>query len=175
MNEKISALMDGELDRSEAVSVIRTIGNDAERRECWDSYHLLRDALTGESTEALARRKQSRDCIFAALATEPTVLAPAALRAQPIEKRTRLALAMAASVVTVSAIAVVSMRQQTVAPATGTLATRTAPMNAAGQAALVPAATPANEVRVNDYLAIHRQYVNRGDFQTAAMRREAAR
>ncbi len=168
MNEKISALMDGELDREEAKQVIRGLGADTDRRQSWDEYHLIGDVLRGESTGEIGRRQRCAAAIFARLAEEPTVLAPAAIRSSQSEKRTRIALAMAASVVTVSAIAVVAFKQQNGTVADVQLVQQVAPRQVG------PAVTP-SDVRVNDYLAIHRQYANPEAFQAASARREAAR
>jgi len=70
--DRISALMDGELDGREAQGIIVRLKDDSELRVRWDDFHLVRDALRGEPllsstfNEALSQR----------LAAEPTVLAP---------------------------------------------------------------------------------------------------
>jgi sigma-E factor negative regulatory protein RseA len=189
MNEKISTLMDGELDRDAAMMAIKHLGQDNGRRETWDQYHLIGEVLRGESSGEIARRKKSADAIFARLADEPTVLVPAAMKVVPVQKKTRMALAMAASIVTVSAIAVVALKQQSgvVAPVQtvqqmelqpimqvsgqSTANTRGFVQNSAADTRLANqtgAATPA-EVRVNDYLAIHRQFSNHQDFRAASV------
>ena len=74
--DRISALMDGELDDREAQSIIVRLKDDSELRIRWDDFHLVRDALRGEPllsssfNEKLSQR----------LAAEPTVLAPRRLR-----------------------------------------------------------------------------------------------
>jgi sigma-E factor negative regulatory protein RseA len=182
MNEKISTLMDGELDRDAAMMAIKHLGQDHGRRETWDQYHLIGDVLRGESSGEIARRKKSADTIFARLADEPTVLVPAAMKVVPVQKKTRVALAMAASIVTVSAIAVMALKQQSgvVAPVQTVQQTAVQPIiqvsglsvpSAQSKAALitqVSTATPA-EIRVNDYLAIHRQFANHQDFRSASV------
>jgi sigma-E factor negative regulatory protein RseA len=168
MNEKISALMDGELDRDEAMQVIRGLGSDTERRDSWDHYHLIGETLRGSSSGEVTRRRQCAAAIFAKLAQEPTVLAPSAIKVAPVEKRTRMALAMAASVVTVSAIAVVAFKQQNGTVASVQLVQQVAPR----PVGITPNSA---EVRVNDYLAIHRQFANAEAFQAASARREAGR
>ena len=165
MNEKISTLMDGELAREEALQVIRHLGNEADRRATWDEYHLIGDVLRGESAGAVARRKDTAAAIFARLADEPTILVPAAIKVQPVQTKTRFALAMAASVVTVSAIAVVALKQQGGVVAPVQTVQQVAPQP------LMQAATQA-DVRVNDYLSIHRQFANTGGFQAASVRTE---
>ena len=41
MKDRISALMDGELDEREAAETIDTLVNDAQARDAWRAYHLL--------------------------------------------------------------------------------------------------------------------------------------
>jgi len=177
MNEKLSALMDGELAREEAQQVIKNLGADSAHRESWDAYHLIGACLRGDElgrAEA-STRNACTDAIFARLASEPTVLAPTAIRKPSfVENRTRLALAMAASMVTVSAVTVVAMRQQQ----GGTVA----PLSLVQQVAPQPLADPAMqraqaELRVNDYLVVHRQFANPSAFQAATLNqtREASK
>ena len=171
MNEKLSALMDGELSRDEAKTVLKSLGNDESRRDNWDDWHLIGACMRGEVQHSETQRASSRsactEAIFARLATEPTVLAPAAIRKPGlVEGRTRMALAMAASVVTVSAVGVVALKQQQ--------GSTVAPVQLVRQVAPQPVADPAlqraqAEGRVNDYLVIHRQFANPNAFQSAAM------
>ena len=171
MNEKLSALMDGELPRDEAQGVIKTLGGDSAQRESWDAYHLIGACLRGDATGDTAgpslTRNRCTDGIFARLATEPTILAPAAIRTPSrVEGRTRMALAMAASLVTVSAVGVVAFKQQqgaTVSPVT--LVQQVAPQPV-GDTALQRAQA---DLRVNDYLVVHRQFANPSAFQAATL------
>ena len=171
MNEKLSALMDGELARDEAQDVIKTLGADSAQRESWDTYHLigtcLRGDVIGKAAGEASARNACTDAIFARLASEPTVLAPAAIRKPSlVESRTRMALAMAASVVTVSAVGVVALKQQqgaTIAPVT--FVQQVAPQPIAD---LTPQRAQAG-LRVNDYLVVHRQFANPSAFQTATL------
>ena len=169
MNEKISALMDGELDHSQAQVAIKSLGSDDISRKEWDLYHVIGETMRGETVGSALRRQARADAIFVALASEPTVLAPSLIK-QPVERRTRFALAMAASVVTISAIGVVAMRQQYGAGAEAqkleqVASQPVAPNRLAGNGA-------AGQERVNDYLVVHRQFSNPGAFQPAALSRE---
>jgi len=171
MNEKLSSLMDGELACDEAQVVIRTLGADSAQRESWGAYHLigacLRGDATGNAVGGISARNPCTDAIFARLASEPTVLAPAAIR-KPLmaERRTRMALAMAASVITVSAVAVVAFKQQQGASfAPVTLVQQVAPQPVA-DATLQRAQA---DLRVNDYLVVHRQFANPNAFQAATL------
>ena len=171
MNEKLSALMDGELARDEAQRVIKTLGADLAQRESWDAYHLISACLRGDAAGMgnadAAVRNARTNAIFTRLAAEPTILAPAAIRKPSlVESRTRMVLAMAASIVTVSAVGVVAFKQQqgaTVSPVT--LVQQMAPQPVA-DAQLQRAQA---DLRVNDYLVIHRQFSNPGAFQAATL------
>lgn len=48
MNEKISALLDAELERHEWDNVLASLGKDKELRETWDRYHLVGAAIRSE-------------------------------------------------------------------------------------------------------------------------------
>jgi len=55
MKDRISALMDGELDEREAAATIAALGNDSQARDAWRTYHLIGDALR-ESGAVVASR-----------------------------------------------------------------------------------------------------------------------
>lgn len=122
--DKISALMDGELTREEAVGVVADIRARGAAREAWATYHLIGDALRGEPCgdcgvlPAVARR----------LAGEPTVLAP---RRMPQGFGSRWALPSLAAAAAVAAVTwIVAETQQ--GPAMQ-------PVAAPGQQTIVPA------------------------------------
>ena len=164
MNERLSALMDGELDHDQARTVIKSLGSDDVSRDHWNLYHVIGEALRGDDLGRARPHDDSTKAIFAALACEPTVLAPLMIK-RPIERRTRIALAMAASVVTISAVGLVAMKQQNGQVAPVQLVQQVAPQPVA-VSKVPPTAT---EVRVNDYLVVHRQFSNPGAFQPAAL------
>ena len=166
MNEKLSALMDGELDQGEARTVIKSLGSDDASREHWDLYHVIGETLRGDEFGHAQLHKDNTGAIFAALAAEPTVLAPLMIK-HPVENRTRIALAMAASVITISAVGVVAFKQQSGQVAPVQLVQQVAP-----QPVTTKAAPNGSEVRVNDYLVVHRQFSNPGAFQPATLSRE---
>ena len=79
MKERISALMDGELEDREAAGAIASVVADAEARDTWREYHLISDAMrdTRLLSPGFAERVAQR------LEGEPTVLAPRRLAAEP--------------------------------------------------------------------------------------------
>lgn len=89
--ERISALMDGELDGEEAVLELKRCGGDVTLIEGWATYHLIGDVLRAEAPLRAGFEARLRE----ALAAEPTVLAP---RASTVRRKARLfALSAAAS------------------------------------------------------------------------------
>lgn len=69
MKEKLSAMIDGELE-GEIQAHLGRLRTDPELRAAWDIYHLIGDSLRGHVSPAIAPRVISR------LRDEPTVLAP---------------------------------------------------------------------------------------------------
>jgi len=49
MKEKLSALMDGELDGQLADRTIKAITEEEELKQVWDAYHLIGDAMRDNS------------------------------------------------------------------------------------------------------------------------------
>jgi len=71
--DKISALMDGEIEPAEG-NVNTAAGERRRARQCWQTYHLIRDGIarrTGSEPEFSAR-------LHARLEQEPTFLRRAA-------------------------------------------------------------------------------------------------
>jgi sigma-E factor negative regulatory protein RseA len=73
--ELISCLIDGELDRGEAEALLRGVCDDADLRARWEQMHLVGDALRSSEVAACHAGSFCRR-VAAALASEPTVLAP---------------------------------------------------------------------------------------------------
>lgn len=170
MNEQLSALMDGELDRTQAAKVITQLGANEDQRDCWETYHLMADVMRADTLDEQAvcgKRRQRANAIFAALADEPTVFAPSAVRPKSkvigaigmvtgrgLSRGPRLAMAVAASIVTVSAVGIVAMKTQQSGVPEGSmkLIAQQTP------ASVITVAAPT--VNVNDYLVLHRQFAN---------------
>jgi sigma-E factor negative regulatory protein RseA len=95
MKDKISELMDSELDERACAAAIDALRRDGEAVEAWRTYHLISDAMrdTRILSEGFAARFAAR------LAAEPTVLAPMRRQAFP-----RLAWAAAASAAAVGLV-----------------------------------------------------------------------
>lgn len=72
MSDRMSALMDGELEDESAEALFATLRNDDELRHTWAAYHVIGDAL--RETPVLSKGFSAR--LAERLAEEPTVLAP---------------------------------------------------------------------------------------------------
>jgi sigma-E factor negative regulatory protein RseA len=156
MKQRLSELMDGELDDKSAAALIQALGSDEQAVRVWRTYQLIGDAmresrpLSADFSARLSRR----------LAAEPTVLAPRALRA---ESRRWYALSAAASVAAVALV--------------GWLAFSPGPGPGQPPAATVAQARPTAEPKpamvplpraTNDYLLAHQAFSPRVSLQGMA-------
>ncbi len=84
--ERLSALLDGELDAEAIAPLSAAWGRDAGLREQWQTYGLIGDVLrTGAPTGSSSRDQQLFEAIRARLADEPVVLAPQPRPSAPLE------------------------------------------------------------------------------------------
>jgi sigma-E factor negative regulatory protein RseA len=168
--QRISTLMDGELEGEEARREIARLAADTTCRETWETYHLIGDAMRNGTAGASAGTSfgaadaRSFCARFSErIALEPTVLAPRA----PVTRKYQLgALAAAASV---AAVAVVAWVAGTVQPDAGVVAVVPAPKTTVAQVApparpsALPAALQAPDAKrgyaaadhVHEYLLAH--------------------
>ena len=145
MKDRLSALMDGELDDRSAAEVIEALGRDHEAVRTWRTYQLISDALRESrllSVDFTARFSEQLD-------KEPTVLAPRVLQR---ESRKWVALSAAASVAAVALVGWVAF-----APAPGPVPVVQVQTEAAKPPAMVPLPSSAN-----DYLLAHQAFSPRG-------------
>ncbi len=157
MKTRISALMDGELDERSAREAIVTAARESEAAEAWRTYHLIGDAMRG--TRQLSDEFSAR--VAERLATEPTVIAPQRVNAQPAP-RSWFAMSAAASVAAVAMVGWVAFAPQRVdnGPAPAPLA-QTRPAPGAIAATPIP-------VAANDYLLAHQAFSPRVSLQGMA-------
>ncbi|HET7365707.1 MAG TPA: sigma-E factor negative regulatory protein [Burkholderiales bacterium] len=152
MTEKISALMDGELEGRAADEALELLRGDREAADTWRLYHLMSDAMRGQRqllSPGFAERCAAR------LATEPAVLAPGALPGRTLLQR--YALAAAASL---AAIVLVGWLA---------LAPRPQPQSQPPVAqARPPAITVSLPDAANDYLLAHQGFSPRMSLQGMA-------
>lgn len=147
--EKISALMDGELDGLEAKGQLTRLKEDKELVRHWHTYHLVGDALRGERPLSAGFNER----LAARMAAEPTVLAP---RRSMKTRAAAYALSAAASISAVAVVGWVAVNNQPLTPA-AQIAQPSVP--------LPPAVTPPpqlasvpSEGKMNEYLIAHQEY-----------------
>jgi sigma-E factor negative regulatory protein RseA len=157
--ERISSLMDGELDAHQAGQELNRLKNDPEARKTWDAFHLIGDAMRGDCVVSrdFSARLQAR------LDTEPTVLAPRRSTARPFATYAWPAAASFSAVALVGWMAFYSplapqlVATQVAAPATpaqlAVPATPVAVVAPPEQIANVP-----SEGRMNEYLMAHQEF-----------------
>jgi sigma-E factor negative regulatory protein RseA len=152
--ERISALMDGELTDEEFAGRIQQLKSE-EGAEDWRTYHLIGDVLRGDSMFSSMPPSMSSsrfaEKLGAALAAEPTVLAPAAVR-KPTRSLQRYAMAAAASVAGIAVVgwfALVNQESGQVNVADGGAPTAASRQSAAGSSTSgqsVPSLVPSPSV-----------------------------
>ena len=157
MKEKISALVDGELERNASAETLDGLKTAGEARDTWRSYHLIGDAM--RDTRMLSPGFSAR--VAAKLAAEPTVMAPG--RA-PRPQRLQLQLLSAAA--SLAAVALVGWFALGLQDETAQVA-KVAPSAAQVQAQTV-AAQVAPPDKASDYLYAHQGYSPRNTLQSVA-------
>ena len=152
MKNRISELMDGELDERSAADTIKACGQGGDALETWRTYHLISDAM--RDSRVLSAGFSAR--FLERLQAEPTVLAPQRVRP---ESRTWFALSAAASFAAVALVGWLAFAPQ---PAVAPMAQAQKPPAEAPQAqAMAPSAA-------NDYLLAHQGFSPRVSFQGMA-------
>jgi sigma-E factor negative regulatory protein RseA len=149
MKDRLSALMDGELDDRSAAEAIEALGRDQEAVRTWRTYQLISDALRESrllSADFTARFSEQLD-------KEPTVLSPRPhFPSLQRESRKWVALSAAASVAAVALVGWVAF-----APPPGPVPVAQVQTEAAKPPVMVPLPSSAN-----DYLLAHQAFSPRG-------------
>lgn len=156
MKDRISELMDGELDERAAAQVLDGLAREPEALEAWRTYHVISDAL-GRS-RVLSEGFSAR--VAVALAQEPTVLAPARRRI-PEPRRW---VALAAGVAAVSLVGWLGFAPQQIAVAPIAKAPNSNPVQTAPDK---PAVIPLPN-GTDDYLLAHQAFSPRTSLQGMA-------
>jgi sigma-E factor negative regulatory protein RseA len=149
--ERISELMDGELEAREAQRQLARLKQDQELALCWSTFHLIGDALRGE--RPLSREISNR--VAMQLAKEPTILAP---RSYAPKRVATYAVSVAASLSAVALVAWIAFFNNPLAPQSSEIATaQPAPAPALAVASEHLASVP-SEGEANDLLRAHTEY-----------------
>lgn len=142
--EKISVLMDGEANGQEAHQALLRLGDSADAREAWETYHLIGDVMRGEAVSVLNVSQR----VTASLVAEPTVLAPR--RASPARSPMTYALSAAASVSAVAVVGWMAFSTSNIANPPAELASAPAAVQQEAQLVSAP-----NDGQMNEYLLAH--------------------
>ena len=155
MKDRISQLMDGELDDRSAAETIKACGQGGEALDAWRTYHLISDAM--RDSRVLSAGFSAR--VIQRLEAEPTVLAPQRARA---ESRTWFALSAAASFAAVALVGWLAFAPQSgVAPQVAQAPKPAAEAQQTPPTAMAPSAA-------NEYLLAHQGFSPRVSFQGMA-------
>ncbi|MDP1718501.1 MAG: sigma-E factor negative regulatory protein [Burkholderiales bacterium] len=143
--EKLSALIDGELDDQEMERQLALLKQNNDAQDSWEMFNLIGDTLRGDSriSPDFSRRIAER------LALEPTMLAP---QRRAAKNGVRYAMSIAASLAAVSVVAWVAFSNN--------------PLTAPGSPASVHLAGPASaqlasinsQGQMNEYLLAHQGF-----------------
>jgi sigma-E factor negative regulatory protein RseA len=158
MKDRISALMDGEVDDKSALQMIDALARDPDGVHTWRTYHMIGDAM--RQARPLTAGFSAR--IAERLAAEPTLLAPG--RLQAARPRAWFALSAAASLAAVALVGWMALGPQANPPSQPPLAQApVAPLAEAKPPARIPPPSA-----TNDYLLAHQGYSPRGWLQGMA-------
>lgn len=173
--ERLSALIDGELDGSSVAQACAHWRDDAASRESWHAFHLIGDVLRSEDLAGDAARDAAfLQSLRVRLASEPVVLAPEPILASSAADASVVRVAnggrkawVAASVAAVGFVAVAGVvvlgggaSPQAPALAQGGAASGAAAATVVASEAQVPVANGKliRDVRLDRYLAAHKQF-----------------
>jgi sigma-E factor negative regulatory protein RseA len=152
--ERISELMDGELEVREAQRQLARIKQDQELAHCWNTFHLIGDALRGE--RPLSREISGR--VATQLANEPTVLAP---RSFTPKRAATYAVSVAASLSAIALVVWIAFNNP-LAP------TEIAKAPPALPPAPVELVNLPSEGQMNEYLMAHQEFSPSSEIQGLA-------
>jgi sigma-E factor negative regulatory protein RseA len=116
LDEKISALVDGELDDFGQQAAISALSRDESQRQRWERYHVISDTLQRNMAPAMDPQFSTR--VMQALESEPAILVPKPKKSQETPSgqsswtRRVAGLAVAASVAMIGVFGVQTMNQQ---------------------------------------------------------------
>lgn len=158
MKEKLSALLDGDLEEHSIRTTLEGLRRDEQLRKEWDAYCLIGDVLRGECNG----RPDFVSRVMSSLEDEPVVLAPGAIAGGTRRSVWQAMLPIAASVMGVAAVGwVASALYSSDKGATPVFAAQQRAATAAVASAAVPVSASAKVVATPVSLTEdpHREYV----------------
>lgn len=169
MNDKLSALIDGDLDEQSTRLVVDRLNRDDALKSDWNLYCLIGDAIRGEHPGAsdLVSR------VMSGLEVEPTVLAPRAAANDAARRSVWHSLMpIAASVMGVAAVGLVAATMYSgdaaVAPVAQVVSVQRSAAPAGVQSVSVPVAANRSGGQSNqEYLFVHQAMTGGGPMPSA--------
>lgn len=149
---RISMLMDSDLDGRDNPRLIDRLEEDEELRATWARYNLIGDAMRSPGGPVADKDFAAR--ISAAIADEPTVLAPRAMPSKATVRPGIMNLALAASLAVAVVLVGKSVNEHTEVFLAASHGGSTAPGDAANTVEL---AENQAESQFNDYLVMHNE------------------
>lgn len=156
MKEKLSALVDDELNELDERRMMAALAQDAGLRRTWERYHLVRAALHRELDAPVPRDMAER--VAARIALEPADVAPSRRR-----RTARIVgtLAMAASVAAIALAGVQWFNRPPASPAAALVAAQPAPPNIIRAGATRwDVKEPETESTLNTFLVEHNEFAS---------------
>jgi len=147
--ERLSELMDGELNDSSIDGELDRIEGDPQNEAIWASYHLIGDVLRGEvvTVGGIGQR------VHVVLANEPTILAPRPRKRHRFTQR--LVLPLAASVCGVAVVAWLALSNNSAISPVNNAGT---PEMLAASPEIVQRAEATEADSISEYLMAHQQF-----------------
>jgi sigma-E factor negative regulatory protein RseA len=157
--DKISELMDGELDENQARRQVARVSQDAAMREAWEKFHLIGDIMRGESPLSGGFGRGFTEL----LSREPTVLAP---QRRAVSRMLTYVLPAAASAAAIAVVAWIAFFTNPVAPV-APIAKAPASVPATEAPSIELASVP-SEGTMNEYLIAHQEFSPSTEIQGVA-------
>ena len=146
--ERLSALMDGELDDHEVAGELASIKGDPRRETTWAAYHLIGDVLRGEGVVV----DDFTVRVHVKLDNEPTVLAPR----RPMRRTTRrVLLPLAASLCGAAVVAWLALSNN---PILSPQDSPVSPAEIATSPQTEQITDPSETDAITEYLMAHQQF-----------------
>ncbi|MBK8018384.1 MAG: sigma-E factor negative regulatory protein [Betaproteobacteria bacterium] len=160
--ERVSALMDGELDGEDLGARLKKTAEDGDLAQCWDTYHLIGDVLRGENAFSTGFASK----VSLALAQEPTILAPRPPASGRVARKPYVfALSAAATIAGVAVVGWLATLNPPGAPALAPSTVATVPSEGPIKASMTAQQMDAD---VSDYMMAHQEYSPTGAIHGAA-------
>lgn len=155
MKEKISALMDNELGRTDSLGILDAIKKDPQGRQSWQRYQLYGAAIREELPSPISHDFYKR--VAGELANDPVQLAPAAMQSDRSWQKPAFGLAIAASLLAIVVIVQKPFVADT-APVSVATTTTVPTTQADGQLIVANRNNENVRARINRLLVEHNEY-----------------